>query len=65
MTLDQIINQLEDLKEHCEELVMYEGDIWTKDVCALDKAVEVLKLNKSLTDKVVPHGYYLVNGQGN
>ena len=43
MTLDEIIYQLKDLKEHCVSQIAEEGDIWSKDVEALDYAIERLE----------------------
>lgn len=47
MTLSEVIDQLEDLKEHCLEMTdsasLYE-DVWQKDTEALTRAVEILEL---------------------
>ena len=45
MTKEQIINQLESLKAHCEDFVDRdeEDSVWKKDVEALGNAIEMLK----------------------
>lgn len=43
MTNQEIIEQLESLKSHCEDFREDEECIWAKDVKALDKAIEVLE----------------------
>lgn len=45
---DEIINQLDSLKEHCREFVDEEyNDIWTDDVIALNVAINVLRILKN------------------
>lgn len=42
MNREEVLQQLKDLKEHCNQFVD-EDDIWQKDVEALEIAIEVLK----------------------
>ena len=45
MTHTEIIEQLEDLKLHCES--MTEGnDNWERDIAALNYAIKVIQLSK-------------------
>ena len=44
MKIKDVISQLEDLKSHCQDWVEKGDDnIWTQDVIALDKAIELIK----------------------
>ena len=49
MTLQEVIKQLEDIKDHCESMRDENDpdDIWTYDVQALDVAISELKLKES------------------
>ena len=44
MTLDEVINQLKDLREHCYSMADEDDPdyIWNKDVEALDIAIKML-----------------------
>ena len=48
MTHNEVINQLENLKEHCENFARSElsDSIWKIDIEALDYAIEKLKEDK-------------------
>lgn len=43
MTNQEIIEQLESLKSHCEDFKNEEDCVWSKDVEALDRAIEALE----------------------
>ena len=43
MTKEQVIQQLENLREHCKEFSDENDDIFAKDVRALDFAIETIK----------------------
>lgn len=45
MTDEEVIKQLENLKEHCASMIKDE-DIWTKDVDALNRAIELFRDKK-------------------
>lgn len=44
MTLDEVINQLKDLREHCYSMADKDDPdcVWIKDLLALDIAIEML-----------------------
>lgn len=60
MKLDEVINQLEDIQDHCKSMIDKddpEGP-WQKDVEALDYAIKVLKGKsrfKRFLDKISPY----------
>ena len=43
MTKQKVIAQLEDLKEHCNEMSESGGQAWKNDIAALDIAIKCLK----------------------
>lgn len=43
MKIKDVIKQLDYLRHHCQEFSDEEGDIWNKDVKALEKAIEIIK----------------------
>ena len=54
MTNKEIINQLENLKDHCQDWVDTEdeGNIWNKDVVALDRAIKVFQRKERSFDSI-------------
>lgn len=47
MTNQEIIEQLESLKSHCEDFKNEEDCVWSKDVEVLDRAIEALEKQES------------------
>jgi len=45
MNREEVLQQLKDLKEHCNQFVD-EDDIWQKDVIALEIAIAVISFEK-------------------
>lgn len=43
MTMKEAIAQLESLKEHCTAMILEHGEVWKKDVQALDTAMEIIR----------------------
>lgn len=45
MTKEEILNQLDDLQDHCMRMASYEeeGSTWHKDVEALEEAIKIIK----------------------
>lgn len=43
MTRNEALEQLESLKEHCKEMMEDDDSIWSRDVDALNVAIEVVK----------------------
>ena len=54
MTNKEIINQLENLKDHCQDWVDTdeENNIWHKDVVALDRAIKVFQRKERSFDSI-------------
>ena len=52
MTLEQIISQLCNLREHCESMIdpVEQDCIWAKDVEALDNAIERMGGERRMSD---------------
>lgn len=44
MTKQEVIEQLESLKRHCESFDAVDDDIWHSDVEALEKAINILEV---------------------
>lgn len=42
MTKEEVLKQLEDLREHCKEYIK-EDDVWSDDVEALNIAIDALR----------------------
>lgn len=45
MTLEEVIEQLEDIKSHCEDMTVsgMSCDIWRRDAIALGIAIKIIK----------------------
>ena len=46
MDMDQVIEQLEDLKEYCSKSVRGKADTWYRDIQALEVAIEIAEKYK-------------------
>ena len=58
MTNQEIIEQLKSLKSHCEDFRDDEDCVWSKDVEALEKAIEALEKQISKKPTYEGDGYY-------
>jgi hypothetical protein len=59
MDLKDVIKQLEDLKEHCEDMIDKDDyeNIWRKDVKALNRAIKIVKEYKFCRENKLLGGY--------
>lgn len=50
MNIEELIKQLEGLKDHCKDWVEEdkEADVWANDVLAIDKAIDIIENKKSI-----------------
>jgi hypothetical protein len=52
---EKIVNQLEELRIHCEAMteIEFAGEIWSKDIKALDEAIAIIKECQRAVEPVI------------
>ena len=52
---EKTVNQLEELRIHCEAMteIEFAGEIWSKDIKALDEAIAIIKECQRAVEPVI------------